>query len=1540
MTDVNTGMRIIILNPSGEMNTLWLPDGEPKGRYTFEEFDIDCYYIEAREGKWYACAKNDAIFVNCPEQYHKVVEVLNQDTIVIRNNDLSYIMYSENRTDENMTLHSFSTKGLDTISIGRVEGNDIMFDNPMVSSNQATLQKINGVWNIIDNGSLNGTYLNKKKVSSSPLCVGDKIYIMSLMIVIGIDFIAMNLGGKPVYINTNKLSTLKNPDVEIEELDEREDVELFNRHPRRRKSLKFEDINVDGPPPALNDKKMPLFLTMGRSAVMGASSLLSGHFTSTLTMLLFPLLTNRYTEKEKKEYEERRKDVYTKYLNKKTKEIETEKANEEQTLRWNYPEAMSVLGFVDDGKRLWERRKIDDDFLNIRVGIGSSPIKANIDFPEDEMSIDEDDELDIALKHLVNKPRRLSDVPIQTSLVEDFICGVSGPESIRQELINNVIIQIITTHSYDEVKLVVLATEKELEQISYVRYLPHCMNDQRDFRFIATCSAEAMKISEYLKKEFDDGTDKSKVDKISEILKKRPYYVVVALDKKLFDSLEMLKDVLNVEENQGMSIISSFEDLPKECTKIFSLNTVGEHSVLYLKQLDRDSDSFVLDKYNQDIASHAIRKLSNIKLKTVAGSYTLPKSYTFLEMFNAGKIEHLNIENRWLVNNPVQSLSTPIGVATDGSVFTLDLHQKYQGPHGLVAGTTGSGKSEFLMSYILSLAVNYHPNEVAFVLIDYKGGGLAGAFDDSERGIHLPHLVGTITNLDGGAIQRSLISIQSEILRRQRVFNEAKSSSGEGTMDIYIYQRLYRNNQVSEPMPHLFIISDEFAELKQQEPEFMEKLVSAARIGRSLGIHLILATQKPAGVVDDQIRSNTKFRVCLKVQDKADSNDMLKRPDAAELKETGRFYLQIGYNEFFAMGQSGWSGADYTPQDEVIVQKDESVQIIDGVCQNIVEAKKKVEKTDSQGTQLVSIVKYISDIAKENNIKVRPLWKPAIPDKIIYGDLEEWRKNVDYDSSVKATVGIVDDPEMQEQFPLVFDFYELINLLIMGEIGSGKTVMLQTMLFDITRQYSPEKVCYYIMDFSIHSLRVFKDTPHCGAYVTEDDEDKVGKLFELIAEVADKRRKLFENNGVSTYEMYTRKNSLPLILFVIDGAGAIATMKNGDYYPILSELIKKCSGMGIQFVVTASNLGDLYTKTRQALAGRIALEQKDKFSYGDILGARCTYVPSPKVGKGLTNVNDRLLEYQCAAMNLDDGKIDDEKVRLDVVEICRKYVGEYEIDRIPEIRDDEEYVDFFKTFEKDRIPIGYALEDAKKIALPIKQFDRLSIFFGNSDSVKPVFENVIYALRENNFTIRAIKSKDESILQEVLPAEELVECNLESIQQFVLDLFQNEISYRKSLFEEKGEPKDIKIGNDITKSQREMIQYMMEKTQPLVIIFEKMEDMPAVLDSEATEVFVKIAGLAKALNMYFVAAYYGGKKSSIGGSDLDDVFDSGNMLLLMGGSYDKQPFASVPRQFGQIKAKDKYNRGLIKYRDNFCQIVVPCGELKETEEEEDYRSIF
>ena len=265
----------------------------------------------------------------------------------------------------------------------------------------------------------------------------------------------------------------------------------------------------------------------------------------------------------------------------------------------------------------------------------------------------------------------------------------------------------------------------------------------------------------------------------------------------------MISMMLKEKKNIGFSLITLYDELknlPKECSKVVELDR--EYSKLYDKvDISGNYTAFRHELYLQDEAEELAMKLANIHLDSLNQAYTLPEMLTFMEMFGVSKIEHLNALTRWKENNPTKTIETPIGVDTTGELFKIDLHEKYHGPHGLIAGMTGSGKSEFIMTFILSLAVNYHPDEVAFILIDYKGGGMANAF------LNLPHLAGTITNLDGAAVNRSLISIQSELKRRQAIFSETGRRVNESNIDIYKYQKLYREGLVDEPLQHLFIIS-------------------------------------------------------------------------------------------------------------------------------------------------------------------------------------------------------------------------------------------------------------------------------------------------------------------------------------------------------------------------------------------------------------------------------------------------------------------------------------------------------------------------------------------------------------------------------------------------------------------------------------------------------------------------------------------------------------------------------------------------------------
>ena len=305
-------------------------------------------------------------------------------------------------------------------------------------------------------------------------------------------------------------------------------------------------------------------------------------------------------------------------------------------------------------------------------------------------------------------------------------------------------------------------------------------------------------------------------------------------------------------------------------------------------------------------------------------------------------------------------MAVPMGVDAKNDIVYLDLHEKAHGPHGLVAGTTGSGKSEFLQTYILSLATLFHPYEVSFVIIDFKGGGMVNQFKD------LPHLAGSITDIDGREIDRSLMSIHAELNKRKELFAQA----GVNQIDAYI--KKYRAKEVRVPLPHLILIVDEFAELKADQPEFMKELISTARIGRSLGIHLILATQKPSGVVDAQIWSNSRFRVCLKVATPEDSKEMLKTPLAAEIREPGRAYLQVGNDEIFELFQSAYSGGS-ADSEIAMGQRDYHICSVElnGVKEEIFVSKYE-KKQGEDITQLQNIVDYIHQYCEDQKIAHLP----------------------------------------------------------------------------------------------------------------------------------------------------------------------------------------------------------------------------------------------------------------------------------------------------------------------------------------------------------------------------------------------------------------------------------------------------------------------------------------------------------------------------------------------------------------------------------------
>lgn len=1256
--------------PSSVYGSYWIADKDDKG------INRELINIEEAGGKWKVKSNSDNKLVDnkgVPIRETYLTEYSFNYMKIEKEETLAIIYCSPVYDRSSICL---DVKNAHNIYIGSGSDNQIAFSIAAVAPKHALLKFNNGKWAVEDLNSDFGLYVNNKRTKNSNLENGDMIFIMGLKIIILGDSIIINNPFNQVRLDQNIFyphekkvqQIVASKEEEETELELYEESEYFFRSPRFKTIIEKEKMNVDSPPGKEKQEEMPLIYTLGPMLTMSMMSMMTLYNTiesvlsgnrpmkqaipafimsgvMLLSMFLWPTLNRRYQKRKKKEREEERQDKYGKYVDGKANEIDIIMKKQKQILLENYITSLACENIIlSKNRQLWERKIEQDDFLSLRLGLGNKAVEMDINYPEEHFSMDEDNLKDI-LQSIMKKSKDLTGVPITLNLTEKYIAGIVGTKSETLEYVKQLIMQIITFHSYEDVKLVFFVDNDYAHEWEYVKTIPHTWSDDKKIRFFASNYEDMRQLSSWLSQDFQNrvSSEGRSEEKYKSFL---PYYIIITDDYKISKNLEIMIDALKQKQNFGFNVIvinENLSTLPNECTTFLSV-TNGRGGLFESELASTKQHEFVIDNYASDNLLPCILKTANIPIKFSKEMFALPSSYSFLEMYKVGRIEQLNPLYRWRNNDTTSTLQAPIGIDSHGMPFKLDVHEKYHGPHGLIAGMTGSGKSEFIITYILSLAVNYHPDDVSFVLIDYKGGGLTGAFTNDETGIRLPHLAGTITNLDISEIQRALVSIQSELRRRQALFNEAREQLNEGTIDIYKYQRLYHEGLVKEPVSHLLIISDEFAELKSQQPEFMDQLISTARIGRSLGVHLILATQKPAGVVNDQIWSNSRFRICLKVQEKADSMDMIKTPEAASLKQAGRFYLQVGYNEFFGLGQSAWCGATYIPTDKVRKKVDGTIEFIDDIGNVVKEAKENiVVNVDAKGEQLINIVKYLHEVAEKEKIKVKQLWLAKIPEFIYIDRLAKKYNFVPQRGVIHPIIGEYDDPFNQRQGLLTMRFTKDGNTLVYGSAGSGKEMLLSTIIYGTITNYSPDEVNFYIMDLGAESLKMYARAPHVGDVLYVNDTEKITNLFKLIQGEMDTRKKLFVDfNG--DYQYYIRRSGgmLPLMVIILNNF-EVFSETYPEYDDTILQLTREGNKYGIVFLITASSSNAVRHRIAQNFKQKYVLQLNNENDYSSLLGNMRGKSLSEFSGRGFIELEDTY-EFQTAHI-CDDNELT-EKIKI------------------------------------------------------------------------------------------------------------------------------------------------------------------------------------------------------------------------------------------------------------------------------------------------------
>lgn len=1188
-------------------------------RFVREKFEIDFLISFANENnEWHIKCSEQILFENNEGDVFQTGVIKIGDDLKVINAQSKQELFSvyfglyfeETISDYNKRI---DCRQINTFRIGGCETSTIHILKPIINDTEIILTKEDeGYRAVLSNGflgvSLNGYQVRQKEIVihdhdffslngySFYFCEGWLYFSEKLPISTGmlaeVVHTAKNHLSYPTFIRSVR-QMYEMPSEQIEVLPPKASSEKANR------SLVMTII------PVLVSMMFMVVMRffMGRSAIF---ALYSGGMM--LVSAIMAVWNYKYQGKQYLERMKSRIEKYNQYIESSEEKIKKLREKEQRIAKQKCSSLAEQLTFVKDfDARLFERRPENDDFLSCYLGIGKLEAENQVKFNKQEY-VDVEDPLMDYPEMIHDKYKYSDNMPVALGLRDKSAVGIIGSRNKLYQVLKNIMMSLAIAHYFNEVKFSLLINEEDIPYFKWARWLQNFNNEVTGKKNIGCNEKSRGQLLEFLYTELSTregaGADARRFG---------VHHVVFA-----YRSADICAHPINkyFKRAKGLGFTFLFfeeysEFLNKDCeTRVF-LNSENFTGYIQDAKNGEKLQHFSYPHIALNEVESAALKMSCVYVEETNLESKLTKNITLYELLHISSAAQLNLGQRWNNSRIYESMAAPLGVKSGDEIVYLDLHEKFHGPHGLVAGTTGSGKSEILQSYILSMATLFHPYEIGFIIIDFKGGGMVNQFRN------LPHLNGAITNIDGKQIDRSLMSIRAELLKRQELFAMHEVNH----IDEYI--KLFKAGKAEKPLPHLILIVDEFAELKSEQPEFMKELISTARIGRSLGVHLILATQKPAGVVNDQIWSNSNFKLCLRVQTKEDSNEVLKSPLAAEIREPGRAYLQVGNNELFILFQSGYSGA-VIPREDVGDIKAFKINMVD-ICGNTVPIyEQKRPENDTDITQLDAIVEYIADYCQENQIaKLPDICLPPLSDYISYS-LSEYKKET---TDVCIPFGYYDNPSRQLQEITELNLTQN-NVLITGTTQSGKTNLLQVIIRAVTDLYTPESVNIYILDFASMVLKRFENLVYVGGVITLREDDTMKSFMKMIMEELEHRKDTLSEKGYGSYAVYREsgESEIPQIILMLDNMAAFRETFP-QYEEAFLTLCREGVAVGISVVVTSTQANAMGFRILSNFGKRIALYSNDSSTYGQLFD-RCRIKPDNTAGRFLTEIDKEIYEGQ------------------------------------------------------------------------------------------------------------------------------------------------------------------------------------------------------------------------------------------------------------------------------------------------------------------------
>ena len=963
-------------------------------------------------------------------------------------------------------------------SLGRDSANRIVLSDALVSKTHARIN-VSDHLEIMDAGSANGTLVNDVAVDRAFLADGDRITVGDTVL-----SVRWTAATQAVFD---------------------EGVVFFNRPPRLDPQYEGRQLTAPEPPEKPRGQRLP-YLALLAPLVMGGVILLidPSNLFSLVFIALSPVLllagwidgivqSRREWKRAASQFNESVESIRSEIV----RLHDEERAGRRR-------ETPSVAEVVDAGRArngvLWTRRPEHEAFLTLRLGEGRVPSRHELEMPSQRKG---PAQLWAQLEELRDEIAFVADTPATENLREAGSIGVCGPSDTARAVARGIVAQLIGLHSPAELALVALSSTASSVSWDWLKWLPHVGSPLSPLSSppLATGGPAATALIAALEELIATRSEAKTSAGEPTVL---PTVVLLVEDDAPVERARLVGLAENGPD-VGVHLIwvaPSLDRVPAACRTFVDVRATAGDSAAGFVRTGIGVQPVTVEPLGADDARRLARSLSPVvdAGARVDDASDVPSSVSLLHLIGPDLAQQSSaVLERWHETNSI--LTGPLASATPGKIrpnlravfgqaatepFALDL--RTDGPHALVGGTTGSGKSEFLQAWVLALAAAHSPQRVSFLFVDYKGGA---AFADC---VDLPHSVGLVTDLSPHLVRRALTSLRAELRYREHLFNRKK------VKDIVEFER---TGDPDVP-PSLVIVVDEFAALATEVPEFVDGVVDVAQRGRSLGLHLVLATQRPAGVIRDNLRANTNLRVALRMADEADSTDVLGTPAAAQFDPSlpGRGAAKTGPGRIrvFQSGYAGgWTSDEPEPAD---IQIEELAYGGGRVWEAPADpdAEARAARVSSGPTDIKRIVSTVRSAAGEAQLPApRKPWLPELATTYDFSKLPNPR------TDAELLLGVVDDAASQSQPTVSYLPDRDGNMAIIGTGGAGKSTALRTIAVASAVTVRGGPVHVYGLDFGSGGLQMLQPLPHVGAVISGDDEERVARLLRWLRDLVDDR---------------------------------------------------------------------------------------------------------------------------------------------------------------------------------------------------------------------------------------------------------------------------------------------------------------------------------------------------------------------------------------------------------------------------------------------------